>query len=85
MPAIIRVPLIPGLNDSDENISKLGQFMKDCGLPKVDLLPYHRFSTSKHKALGFSYMLDDVPDPGQEKLQQKAKILKKFGLEVSIV
>ncbi len=52
VPMIIRVPLIPGLNDSDENINQLGQFMKTCGLLRVDLLPYHRFSLSKYQALG---------------------------------
>ena len=85
VPVIIRVPLIPGLNDSDENISSLGQFMKDCNLSKVDLLPYHCFSLSKYKALGFSYMLDDVSDPEQDELQRSAKILEGFGREVTIV
>jgi len=85
VPVIIRIPLIPGLNDSDENISQLGQFMKDCNLPRVDLLPYHRFSSSKHKALGLSYLLDDVSDPEQDELQRSAKILEGFGREVTIV
>ena len=85
VPVIIRVPLLPGLNDSDENISQLGRFMKDFSLQRVDLLPYHRFSLSKHKALGLTYLLDDVSDPEQVELRRAAKILEDFGREVTIV
>jgi pyruvate formate lyase activating enzyme len=84
-PVIIRVPLIPGLNDSNENISQLGQFMKDYSLPRVDLLPYHHFSLSKHKALGLTYALDDVPDPEEDEIQRVADILETFGRTVTIV
>jgi glycyl-radical enzyme activating protein len=85
IPVIIRVPLIPGLNDSDENITQLGQFMKDCNLPRVDLLSYHRFSLSKHRALGFSYKLEDVPSPEEDEVRRVADILETFGREVTIV
>ena len=85
VPMIIRVPLIPGLNDSDENFSQLGQFMKTCGLKRVDLLPYHRFSLSKHNALGLAYRLDDVSDPEEGEVKRVADALEGSGLTVAIV
>ena len=85
IPMIIRVPLIPGLNDSDENFSQLGQFMKTCGLTRVDLMPYHRFSLSKHNALGLTYRLDDVTDPKEDEVKRVADTLESFGLTVTIV
>ena len=85
VPVIIRVPLIPGLNDSDENISQLGQFMKDCNLPRVDLLPYHRFSLSKHQALGNSYMLEDLSNPEEDEVRRVAHTLEALGRIVTIV
>lgn len=85
VPMIIRVPLIPGLNDSDENISQLGQFMRTCGLTRVDLLPYHRFSLSKHNALGLTYRLDDVSDPEEDEVKRVVDKLEGFGLTVTIV
>jgi glycyl-radical enzyme activating protein len=84
-PVIIRVPLIPGLNDSDENISQLGQFMKDYSLPRVDLLPYHHFSLSKHKALGLTYALDDVSDPEEDEIRRVANLLETFDRKVTII
>lgn len=85
VPVIIRVPLIPGLNDSNENISQLGQFMQKCDLPRVDLLPYHRFSLSKHKALGNSYMLEDLSNPEEDEVRRVAHTLEALGRIVTIV
>ncbi|BBO70113.1 pyruvate formate lyase-activating protein [Desulfosarcina alkanivorans] len=85
VPMIIRVPLIPGLNDSDENINQLGQFMKSCGLLRIDLLPYHRFSLSKYKALGKEYGIEELPSPDEAKVQRVVKILEGFDLAVTIV
>lgn len=85
VPMIIRVPLIPGLNDSAENISQLGQFMKTCDLQRVDLLPYHRFSLSKYQALGKDYRLGELPSPNEEEVRRVANNLESFGRVVTIV
>lgn len=82
---IIRVPLIPGLNDSDENISQLGQFMKTCGLMRVDLLPYHRFSLSKYQSLGNDYSLGELPSPNEDDVRRVAGKLEAMGHGVTVV
>jgi pyruvate formate lyase activating enzyme len=49
----IRRPLIPGVNDSEEEIERLGKFLsKIKGENKIDLLPYHALSADKYKRLG---------------------------------
>jgi pyruvate formate lyase activating enzyme len=49
----IRRPVIPGVNDSDEEIERLGAFLsKINGESKIDLLPYHALSADKYKRLG---------------------------------
>ena len=85
VPMIIRVPLIPGLNDSDENINQLGQFMKTCGLLGVDLLPYHRFSLSKYQALGKDYRLGELSSPNEHEVRRVANNLESLGRVVTIV
>ena len=37
----VRVPLIPGYNDSEENLKATARFAKEIGAAKVSLLPYH--------------------------------------------
>ena len=48
----IRLPLIPGYNDTDENLDALAAFLELQDLRHVDLMPYHAFGVSKYAALG---------------------------------
>ena len=48
----IRIPLMPGLNDSEENITALAAFLKQYGVHHVDILPCHFFGKNKYAALG---------------------------------
>lgn len=49
---IIRMPIIPGLNSSDENINRAADFVKRLKVvSRVDLLPYHNFGAAKYKKL----------------------------------
>jgi pyruvate formate lyase activating enzyme len=46
----LRVPIVPGVNDDDENIRQIGTFA--AGLPhlnRVDILPYHRAASNKYE------------------------------------
>lgn len=51
IPVRIRVPLIPGLNDSDDNIIKLAKLMNKYNKYEVDIMPYHNFGQNKYNAL----------------------------------
>jgi len=53
----VRVPVIPGRNDSMENMKETARFVESLGdsVLGVDLLPYHPFSGSKYRAFGFDY------------------------------
>ena len=49
----IRRPVIPGVNDSAEEIQRLGEFLQENnGVSKIDLLPYHALSADKYSRLG---------------------------------
>lgn len=47
----IRIPLIPGINDTERNIAALALFLQRHGKHEVDVLPYHTFGLSKYDAL----------------------------------
>ena len=53
VPVILRVPTIPGYNDSPENIIATAKFAKELG-PEVmvNLLPAHKLGESKNESLG---------------------------------
>ena len=84
IPITIRTPVIPGYNDSEENIAAVAEFIKQ--LPHVEdyeLLPYHNLGESKYKSLGREYELSDVKPPAEDHLISLVKlanrILKPYG------
>lgn len=82
---IIRVPVIPGFNDTKEEIGKIASFTSS--LPNVNeihLLPYHNMGRDKYEGLGRAYLMGDVPSPTNEKMQELAEACKQYGLNVQI-
>ena len=63
----VRTPVVPGWNDSEENIRATAEFIKD--LPNVkryELLAYHKLGINKYKILDREYPLNDVEEPSTE-------------------
>jgi len=83
-PVIIRVPLIPNYNDSEENLGALANLMHELGLKRIDLLPYHEFGKSKYQRLGIEYTLASLKSHTEEEVEQKKSLLESFGLHVGI-
>jgi len=83
---VIRVPLIPTLTDTRENIRAIAEFVKelDPGL-KVHLLPYHRLGVNKHEALDREYKLQHLKPQTDEELGWIAKTFEDFGLDCEII
>ena len=66
----VRTPVIPGLNDSVENIRGIAEFIKDIpSIKEYELLPYHQFGVNKYKALGKPYELEDVEPPSDDEIR----------------
>jgi pyruvate formate lyase activating enzyme len=81
----IRIPLIPGVNDSRENLLQTASFLTS--LPKtypVSLLPYHAAATEKYHKLGEEYRMKDTLPPTEHQLRQAARLLEEQGLIVKI-
>jgi len=81
---VLRVPVIPGVNDGGDNIRRTGALA--AGLPtpvKVELLPYHRIGVEKYSRVARQYPLPQVHPPSQERIAEVSRILKEeFGLHV---
>jgi pyruvate formate lyase activating enzyme len=87
-PLVIRIPLIPGVNDSDHDITKMAEkaaeIMKEGNLLAVHLLPYHRYGYSKYQALDREYGMSGTERPTDEQLQRAKGIIESFGMECEI-
>lgn len=79
----VRLSLIPGINDDDENIERTGSFVAGLpGVTDIDILPYHRIATGKYTKLSIYYPIESFPPITREKVQHARSILEQFGLRV---
>jgi len=67
VPSIIRIPVIPGVNDDADNYAKTAELIKDSkSLVRVELLPFHKTAGAKYDMYGIDYEpMFDVDREGQ--------------------
>lgn len=83
---ILRVPVIPSVNDSTDALRDICHYAQGIGIKSVELLPYHRLGEGKYKALNKSYKLYGVPALKKEKVQALVNVfLKELTIEVKII
>lgn len=71
---VIRVPVIPGFNDTVEELQGIARFAATLpGVDKIHLLPYHRLGQDKYTGLGREYLLDGVLPPSAEHMETLKK------------
>ena len=79
---IIRVPTIPGFNDTEEEIRDIARFAASLpGVEEIHLLPYHRLGYDKYVGLGREYGMGEVPPPTKEKMEILRKVAESEGLK----
>ena len=60
----IRVPVVPGFNDTPEEIADIARFANTLyGVRHLHLLPYHRLGQDKYAGIGRTYTLPDILPP----------------------
>ena len=58
----IRIPVIPGANDTEEEMRKIKEFLKPYSPLKIELLCYHKMGEHKYDALNMQMTQFSVPD-----------------------
>jgi pyruvate formate lyase activating enzyme len=83
---IFRQPLIPGVNDSNENIEATARFLLDLGkkASRLQLMPYHRMGQSKYRALGVLNAMDAIVPADEGQLEAVRTAYIQYGIDCSI-
>jgi len=83
---IIRIPVVPGCNDSDDNIRDTANFASQLGdnLIRVELLPYHKFGTQTYSQIGRKYGLQHIEPPDDDRMEILKKIVESCGIKAQI-
>lgn len=80
---IFRIPVVPSVNDSTEEIGAIVTFLKSLadvrsnnGHPKtndadikVEILPFHRLAADKYRSLGMEYQARQLSAPSKQKIE----------------
>ena len=82
---IVRIPIIPNINDSVENISITAEFVKKLNkIKRIDILPYHNFGMKKYQRLGLKYSLINTPIPTNTYMEKIKTIVEKYSIKTQI-
>lgn len=75
---IVRTPVIPGINDSEEDLREIVAFLKTLDhLTDYELLPYHAFGSNKYAQLGREYGLTGVKAPSKAEIEKRNQQFRK--------
>lgn len=74
----IRQVIMPGVNDNEEYILKLKEYIKQFNnVEKVELLPYHTLGLEKYKKLNIDYKLSSMEPMDKERCKELEELLNK--------
>lgn len=65
----VRIPIIPGYQDTPEYCGKMAALLTDAGIHSVHLLPFHRLGFSKYRALGLDNPCADLKPSARRRIE----------------
>lgn len=81
----IRLPLIRGINDSDEDIDRVLELIEGMkNISQVNLLEYHSMGKEKYNRLGMKYILNGDEKPGEERISEIEQKFKSKGFKTVV-
>ena len=82
---IVRIPVIPGVNDNPDEIRSIAEFARlMSGVDTIHLLPYHTFGENKYSLLGRIYPMGDAQSHSENKIEGLKKIVESMGFHCHI-
>ncbi len=80
---VVRIPVIPKVNNSIEDAEQFVSVLKEIGVKEVNLLPFHQFGENKYDLLDMNYELNELEALHSENLEEYKKIFDLAGFKTS--
>jgi len=85
LPIHVRIPLIPGINDDEENLRAAAAFCDPLTkVEEIELLPYHRLGLETYRLLGREYELSGIESPSPERMEALAAYMNGISRRVRV-
>ncbi|CAK8738706.1 Choline trimethylamine-lyase activating enzyme [Sodalis praecaptivus] len=82
---IVRIPVIPGVNDHPDEIRSIADFARlMSGVDTIHLLPYHTFGENKYNLLGRIYPMRDAKSQPEDNLKSLKSVVESMGFHCHI-
>ncbi len=83
---LFRQPLVPGINDSVENIEATARFLASLGngAARLQIMPFHRMGLSKYRALDVSYGMEGIEAADDERVEAVRNAYIERGVDCTI-
>ena len=81
LPFLVRIPVIPGFNDSLADGVEFAKLLRNFGIYKVQLLPFHRLGCHKYELLGIPYDYAQTPSLQCGDLEEYSREFTRMGIE----
>jgi pyruvate formate lyase activating enzyme len=83
--AIVRMPILPGINDHEANLAATLEFLTaETTVKEIHLLPFHKIGMDKSLRLGNQNTMPDLPTPTDDRMNMISAFFRKGGLRVAI-
>jgi pyruvate formate lyase activating enzyme len=81
----IRIPLIPGITDTDQNLDEIRGFISSLQkVVRISLLPYNQFGEDKRRRFDLTDRLGNLKPQRRSEIEDKATRFRSLGCEVKI-
>lgn len=82
-PVTVRIPLIPGINDDEQNVESFAEYMKTLkNIKQINILPYHKGGCEKYKNLRKEDSLKTFQPPTNDRIDEIKQLLVESGFSV---
>ena len=91
-PILFRIPVIPGVNDTPEEVGAIAQFVRSMSDLRasqgqtaklsLELLPFHRLAGDKYRSLELDNRSKDLVPPSKEKMVELVEAARSYGIDV---
>lgn len=79
---VTRIPLIPNVNDTEENLRATAEFLSSLGVKYIEILPYNKMAGGKYAMVGKEYK---PSFDGEIPPQPRKEIFESYGIEVKVL
>jgi pyruvate formate lyase activating enzyme len=86
-PVVIRIPVVPEHNGTEDNMRATAQFITNDlngRVKQIQLLPFRKMGTDKYASLGMAYPMADFDSPPREiwekNIRHLAEVMSSYGV-----